>query len=100
MGKGFPILGSPLPRSRPLTGLSGVPIIIVTGAILQLKKEVNWIQPPTRQGIGSRLSISFDDILKVASTVPEADIQSWDDIDRLDVRPGKGMLKVRCRNRW
>ena len=21
---------------------------------------------------------------------------TWDDIDRLDVRPGKGMLKVRC----
>ena len=22
------------------------------------------------------------------------------DIDRLDVRPGKGMLKVRCKNSW
>jgi hypothetical protein len=32
--------------------------------------------------------------------VPKAQVESWDDIDRLDVRPGKGMLKVRCKNRW
>ncbi len=27
-------------------------------------------------------------------------MKSWEDVDRLDVRPGKGMLKVRCKNRW
>ena len=30
----------------------------------------------------------------------EAQIDSWDDIDRLDVRPDKGIVKVRARNRW
>ncbi len=75
-------------------------IIIVSGIILQLKKEVTAIQPPTQTGSASQLSISFDRILEVAKTVPQAEIASWDDIDRLDVRPGKGMVKVRGKNRW
>jgi hypothetical protein len=74
-------------------------IIIVSGIILQLKKEVAFIQPPTQAGTGSRLSIGFDRILEVAKTVPQAEIASWDDIARLDVRPDKGMVKVRSKNR-
>ena len=44
--------------------------------------------------------LSFAEILDIAKSAPEAEIQSWDDIDRLDVRPGKGILKVRAKNRW
>lgn len=36
----------------------------------------------------------------MAQSVPEAEVNSGDDVDRLDVRPGRGMVKVRCRNRW
>ena len=75
-------------------------IIIVSGVVLQLKKEVAYIQPPTQRGTGSQLSVSFDHILEAAKTVPQAKIASWDDIDRLDVRPGKGVVKVRGKNRW
>jgi len=75
-------------------------IIIVSGIILLLKKEVAWIQPPTQRGTASQPSIGFDRILEVARTVPEAQIESWDDVDRLDVRPGKGVVKVRAKNRW
>ena len=39
-------------------------------------------------------------VLTAVKAVPEAGVDSWDDIDRLDVRPGRGMLKVRCKNRW
>jgi uncharacterized iron-regulated membrane protein len=77
-----------------------VAVIIVTGVILQLKKEYAWIQPPTQQGSGGELSLSFDQILAATRDVPEAEVDSWDDIDRLDVRPGKGMLKVRCKSGW
>lgn len=75
-------------------------VIIVTGVILQLKKDVDWIQPATRAGATKKLSISFDRILEATQQVPEAGVAGWDDIDRLDVRPSKGMLKVRCKNRW
>ena len=44
--------------------------------------------------------LELDQILAVARTVPEAQIRTWADVDRLDVRPGKGMLKVRAENSW
>ena len=75
-------------------------VIVVTGVLLQLKKESAWIQPTAQEGSSRELSISFDRILSATRGVPEAGVKGWDDIDRVDVRPGKGMLKVRCSNRW
>lgn len=75
-------------------------VVLLSGVVLQLKKESHWIQPATQRGSDQPPQISFARILEVAKTIPEAQVQSWDDIDRLDVRPGKGMLKVRCKNRW
>ncbi len=102
-----------MPKRRSLTTLNrkihhwgsiiiAVPlaIVLVTGALLLLKKDVDWIQPPTVKGEQKGVSIDFDRILDVARTVPEAGIETWSDVDRLDVRPGKGMVKVRAENRW
>ena len=75
-------------------------LIVVTGIILLLRGEFAWIQPPSQSGSPNELSVSFDEILKVASTVPDAEIKGWGDISRLDVRPSKGMLKVRAKNGW
>src|SRR5690606_27636066 len=79
-------------------------VIIATGLILQLKKDVDWIQPPTRRGSAPMAegapAISFDTILAAARAVPEARVQTWDDVDRLDVRPGRGIVKVRAISRW
>jgi uncharacterized iron-regulated membrane protein len=75
-------------------------LVITTGVILQAKKVVPWVQPPTQKGSSAELALTFDRILEIVETVSEAEIESWDDIDRLDVRPGKGMLKVRSKNRW
>ena len=75
-------------------------IIIVSGIALQLKKESAYIQPPTQRGVGTELAIGFERILEAAKTVPEAEIESWEDVDRLDVRPAKGVVKVRCKNRY
>lgn len=75
-------------------------LVILTGLLLLLKKDVAWIQPPSQKGSSAELGLSFDRILEIAKTVPDAGIKSWEDIDRLDVRPSKGMLKVRGTNRW
>lgn len=77
-----------------------VSIVLVTGVLLLLKKDIDWIQPSTVKGEEKGLSLSFDEILDIAGTVPEAEIQRWADVDRLDVRPNKGMLKVRAENGW
>jgi len=78
-----------------------LPLIIVmsTGVLLLLKKSSNWIQPPSMSGSSEELTISFNRILDIARQVPEAEVNGWDDIDRLDVRPATGMVKVRCKNR-
>ncbi|MEM0983328.1 MAG: PepSY domain-containing protein [Planctomycetota bacterium] len=84
--------------------LSALPVVVIlaTGVILQLKKDVAWIQPPSAKGSERELgpSIGFDAILDAARTVEEAGIDSWADVDRLDVRPDKGMVKVRGVSRW
>ncbi|MBW1787986.1 MAG: PepSY domain-containing protein [Deltaproteobacteria bacterium] len=82
--------------------LTALPVLIVmlSGIILQMKKEFDWVQPPTMKGAGKDLALSFDKILDIAGTVPEVEIKEWEDIDRLDVRPGKGVVKVRAKNRW
>lgn len=46
------------------------------------------------------MKIGFDRILDIARAVPEAGIENWNDIERLDVRPNKGIAKVRCVNHW
>ena len=81
-----------MPKRRSLTTLNrkihhwgsiiiAVPlaIVLVTGALLLLKKDVDWIQPPTVKGEQKGVSIDFDRILDVARTGPEAGIETWSD---------------------
>ncbi len=75
-------------------------VVILSGLLLQVKKEFSWIQPPTMGGSSRQLTLSFARVLKIVNTVPKADIRTWADVDRIDVRPGKGMMKVRARNGW
>lgn len=75
-------------------------IVIVSGLVLQLKKPFDWVQPPTQKGSSKNLSLTFDEILETAISVKEANISSWEDINRLDIRPSKGIIKIRANNRW
>ncbi|MEQ8771103.1 MAG: PepSY domain-containing protein [Phycisphaerales bacterium] len=75
-------------------------IVIATGVLLQLKKHSGWVQPPTARGSAGEPAIGFDAILDAARTVPQAGIESWSDINRIDVRPDRGIAKVRAQNRW
>ncbi|MDF1667561.1 MAG: PepSY-associated TM helix domain-containing protein [Planctomycetota bacterium] len=75
-------------------------LVIVTGLLLQVKKQWTWVQPPTQKSPATQPSLSFSEILKVARGVPEADIKSWGDIDRLDARPSKSVIKIRAKNHW
>jgi hypothetical protein len=75
-------------------------LVIVTGILLQLKKQFPAIQPPTGQGSGDILQVDFDDVLAEARATPELGVTSWDDIERLDVRPDRNLIKVRGKNHW
>lgn len=75
-------------------------VILVTGILLLLKKEVEYIQPASTKGQFNQPSISFSQILTIAKTVKVAEIDSWQAIDRLDVRPNKGIIKIRAKSHW
>jgi uncharacterized iron-regulated membrane protein len=75
-------------------------IVLLSGLFLQLKKEFNWIQPPTQEGTKTGASLSFNEILATAQTIPELKTSTWEDIDRLDVRPDNGIIKIRGTNGW
>ena len=75
-------------------------IIIVSGLFLQTKKQFSWIQPSEVRGVGKTPKLSMQEILDITKGVPEAEVETWKDINRLDVRPSKGMIKVRAENDW
>ncbi|MFN9257412.1 MAG: PepSY domain-containing protein [Gemmatimonas sp.] len=74
-------------------------LVIVTGLLLQLKKQLAWVQPPEQRTANTVPSLSMEQILRAAQSVPEAAVTDWRDIDRLDVRPAKGIVKVTANNR-
>ncbi len=69
-------------------------VVLGSGLLLQWKKEAAWIQPPTRRGAGGPPSVPFAAILEAARGVSEARISGWEDVERLDVRPELGVVKV------
>lgn len=75
-------------------------VVIVSGLLLQVKKQVTWVQPPTARGSDFTPQLKWNEILTIASQVPEAGVRDWSDIDRLDVRVSRGVVKVRCKNNW
>jgi uncharacterized iron-regulated membrane protein len=75
-------------------------VVLGTGLLLQLKKQLTWVQPAEQRTANRVPSVSMQQIFAAASSVPQTEIRSWDDIDRLDVRPGKGIVKVAAVNHW
>lgn len=82
--------------------VSALPVLVIicTGILLQLKKDVDWVQPPEQRRSSREPTVSFDVILESCRTVPEAEIESWKDVNRVDVRPSKGIIKVRAKNSY
>jgi hypothetical protein len=73
-------------------------VIISSGLLLQAKKQSAWVQPPERRGTGKVPEISFDDVLDQVKQVSGMHVTGWDDINRMDVRPGRGVVKVWLHN--
>lgn len=75
-------------------------LVLVTGLLLQVKKQLSWVQPPELTSSSTTPAVEWETFLEAAKRVPQANVTSWDDIDRVDVRPGKGMAKVLAKSRW
>lgn len=75
-------------------------IIICTGVVLQLKKHWTWVQPPEQRGSVTAPVIELTDILEALKREPSLNVRSWDDVNRLDVRPDKGVVKAWLKSDW
>lgn len=77
-------------------------LVIATGLLLLLKKDIDWIQPPSTKGVAP-LEVpaqSFDDLFAAAQGVEELELESWADLARVDVKAGKGVVKFVAANNW
>lgn len=70
-------------------------LVLVTGLLLQVKKQWTWVQPEEQRGTPTESPITMADAVALMQTDSDVAISGWDDIDRFDVRPSKGMMKVR-----
>lgn len=80
-----------------------VPLVIAIGAgvLLMLKKESGWIQPPTVAGASTAFpAATLESMFRAARSVEEAGIGRWEDLARVDFKPGDGIVKFVSRSRW
>jgi hypothetical protein len=73
---------------------------VLTGLALQVKKDVPWIQPTEQAGGEVGPQISFAQILAICAALPDVQVRGWEDIQRLDYRPAKGLVKVTTAGNW
>lgn len=66
----------------------------VTGILLLLKKDIDWLQPPVVTATSSDMSDARIDALFGAASRAAPHPLRWEDIDRIDVRPSDGIAKV------
>lgn len=72
-------------------------VTLVTGITLATRGFNTWVQPnhpPLKTG----LTVSFPQLLETVKSVPEARIQSWNDVSQIDIRPGSGNIRIRAKH--
>ena len=73
-------------------------IVIASGILLQMKKQWTWVQPAEQRGTGTKPVIGLEDVMTSLQRVPDMGVRGWDDVNRIDLRPSKGVAKVWLRN--
>lgn len=83
--------------------LIALPLLLMIGAgiLLMLKKESSWIQPETVRGSATGVpKLSVEHMFNAARSVPEAGLTTWEDLKRVDFKPGKGVAKFVGESNW
>jgi uncharacterized iron-regulated membrane protein len=75
-------------------------LVISTGLLLHVKKDFHWIQPEELRGTDGAPGVSFDEILARCAEIPELAVERWEDVQQVDYRPGKSLVKVTAKNGW
>ncbi len=73
-----------------------------TGFLLLIKKQSDWIQPPTMEAAEGTIEdfITMEELFESVLRQGHPDFTSLEDIDRVDFRPGRRIHKVRSKHNW
>jgi hypothetical protein len=75
-------------------------VLIGSGLLLQSKKHWTWLQPAEQRGSSTTPEITVDALLGSLVSTPSLGVRGWDDINRIDLRPGRGVAKVWLNSGW
>lgn len=85
------------------SAIVAVPLLVIagTGSILQLKKHWTWVQPPeTRGSAMNKPVIELSGILEALKAEPSLNVAGWEQVNRLDVRLERGIVKAWLKSNW
>jgi len=82
--------------------LVALPVLVIVGSglLLQMKKQWTWVQPAEQRGTGTSPILDLEGMLASVRSVPALGMAGWDDVNRVDVRPGRGIAKVWLQTGW
>ena len=72
-------------------------IVVTAGLVLQLRHEIPGVVPDYQQGISTVPVIEYQQVLEIAKTIPELQVEGWSDIWRIYTQPGMGIMEVRTK---
>lgn len=75
-------------------------VIIGSGLLLQLKKHWDFVQPPEQRGSSTTPVVGLPQVLAAVVEVRELGARGWEDVNRIDLRPGRGVAKVWLHSGW
>jgi hypothetical protein len=73
-------------------------VLIGSGLLLQTKKHWSWVQPTEQRGSSKTPQIAWETLLSSLVATPALGVRGWEDVNRIDVRPDRGVAKVRLRS--
>ncbi len=85
-----------------ISAIIGAPLIViaVTGSLLQLKKHWTWVQPAETRGSVKSPVIDLAQVMASLKAHPTLGVEGWQQVNRMDVRPDKGVVKVWLKSNW
>lgn len=80
--------------------LFAIPVLLIlgTGVMLASRSFWPWMQPEYPSPASAEIKISFPQMLSAVRSVPQAKMQSWDDVSQIDIRPKTGQIRLRSRH--
>lgn len=75
-------------------------IILISGTVLMLRREIPALQPPAARGSAPGYSLGWPAVLEASRGVADAEVAEAGDISKVVLLPKAGVFQVRARNGW